>query len=212
MGVETVKTANGVKLRDSKSKKLAGSVATKGKKAPTAKIASESKKAKESKESKEVKDLATIPAKKVKKYGSLTHEINAVLDQITHLTPEQEKGLTEAYQIFNIDPGTRHLFSKKHSEAIDARGKAIKKLKKAGIVDPLPGYIAVINEAKARAWGETSSRFRDDVWSNSKSVQRDTLVALLSYDLVGSKVFTREHFDSMLEPWESVFGKFKIKK
>ena len=205
MGLEKVKTAKGTKLRDSKTKKLAGSLPSKGKKAPTAKsvLASSNPVA--------TTDTAEVPAKKVKKYGSRTKEITAVLKQMETLTPEQDQQLTRAYRTFNIDPEHRHLFSKKHSEAFEARSKAVRKAKKLGL-DPLPGYNAVFAEAKKRVWGDTSSRFRDDVWSDSKSVQRDTLVALLAYDLIGPKVFTQAHFDSIVEPWESVFGKIKIKK
>ena len=205
MGLETVKTAKGTKLRDSKTKKLAGSLPSKGKKAPTAKSVSVSLNPVETAE------VAEAPAKKVKKYGSRTKEITAVLNQMKTLTPEEDQALNQAYRTFNIDPAHRHLFSQKRTEAFNARAKAVKKANKLGL-DPLPGYDAVFAEAKASVWGDTSSRFRDDVWSDSKSVQRDTLVALLAYDLIGPKVFTKAHFESMLEPWESVFGKIKIKK
>jgi hypothetical protein len=202
MAVEAVPTSDGIKLRNTKTKKLAGAVATKGKTASTPKKTGLS-----------VSVADTIVAEtsiiKLKVYGSRTTEIRAILKQMVETTPEQERQLTNAHRTFNMNPDIPNQFSQKHTEAFFARGRAKKRIYGK---NPIPGYDAVIAQAKKLVWGDTRSQYRDEVWSDAKSVQRDTLVALLSYDLIGPRGFKREHFDSMLEPWESVFGKIKIKE
>ena len=154
-------------------------------------------------------------------YGPRTPQIKKILNQMQRITPEQAMDLSAegngrwetewnearnaASTVWRVNMARDHWRWVAWNDLMAMKGDDCSAADEAGIAVCLAESGDGDEDAAILDW-LGRPHYVEDAWGAAD----DAIFALISVDLISDGGFSRAHFNVLVKPWESVFGKIQI--